>query len=159
MHWDQLSIEILRQYRQSADSLLGDIELLEDIGNCSGVNPYKQLHINHLSEVYGRIMHYLPNADKACIPDRQKCPVSPGPGWNDYLAQLYKESREAYLLWCSYNKPRSGIVHELIQRLRARFKYAQNQVLKNEKNFTWRCIGIKPCKGLCLMLLEKSQEM
>ena len=41
--------------------------------------------------------------------------------------------RGAYFLWCSCNKPRSGIVHELMKKSRARFKYAQNQVLKNEK--------------------------
>ena len=41
-------------------------------------------------------MHCLSDADKVCIPERHKCPVSPVPGWNDYLAQPYKESRKAF---------------------------------------------------------------
>ena len=133
IQWDQLTIHILSQYRQTSDSLLCDIELPEYIVNRSGVNCDNHIHINHLSEGYGRIIHCLSDADNVCITERQKCPVSPVPGWNDYVAQPYKESREAYFLWCNYNKPRSGAVHELMKRSRARFKYAQNQVLKNEK--------------------------
>ena len=44
IQWDQLSIDILSQYRQTTDSLLGDIELPEDIVNCSGVNKFKFLY-------------------------------------------------------------------------------------------------------------------
>ena len=66
IQWDQLSIDILSQYRQTTDSLLGDIELPEeDIVNCSGINCDNHDHINHLSEVYGRIMHCLSVADKS----------------------------------------------------------------------------------------------
>ena len=113
--WDQLKPDVLSNYRQTTDSLLGDIELPDDIVDCSGVNCDKHSHINCLSELYVRIMHCLSKADKACIPERQKRPVSPVPGWNDYLAEPYKKSREAYFLWCSYNKPRSGVVRELVK--------------------------------------------
>ena len=132
IEWDQLKPDVLSNYRQTTDSLLGDIELPDDI-DCSGVNCDNHSHINCLSELYGCIMHCLSKADKACIPGRKKCHVSPVPGWNDYLAEPYKEFREAYFLRCSYNKPRSGVVHELMKKSRARFKYAQNQVLKTEK--------------------------
>ena len=81
IQWDQLSIDILSQYRQTTDSLLGDIELPEeDIVNCSGINCDNHDHINHLREVYGRIMHCLSVADRVCIPEQQKCPNSPLPG-------------------------------------------------------------------------------
>ena len=145
IEWDQLKPAILSNYRQTTDSLLGDMELPDDIVDCSGVNCDNHNHINCLSELYGCIMHCLSKADKTCIPEQKKCHVSPVPGWNDYLAEPYKESREAYFLWCSYNKPRSGAVHEPMKKSRARFKYAQNQVLKNEKNCTCRCIGIEAC--------------
>ena len=51
------------------------------------------------------------------------------------MAVLYEESREAFILWCSYGKPRSGPVHDIMKRARARFKYAQRQVHKNEEMF------------------------
>ena len=49
IQWDQLSRNILSQYRQTTDSLLGDIELPKDIVDCSGVNCDNHIHINHLS--------------------------------------------------------------------------------------------------------------
>ena len=49
------------------------------------------------------------------------------------LRNQTKNLAEAYFLWCSYNKSRLGVVHELMKKSRAMFKYAQNQVLKNEK--------------------------
>ena len=58
---------------------------------------------------------------------------TPAPGWNQYLSEPYNESRQAYILWSSYNKPRSGPVHEIMKRTRARFKYAQWLVEKNEE--------------------------
>ena len=156
--WDQLSIDILSQYRHTTDSLLGDIELPEDIVNCSAVNCDNHIHINHLSEVYVLIMHCLSDADKVCIQERQKCPVSPMPGRNDYLAQPYNESREAYFLWCNYNKPRSGVVHELMKRSRARFKYAQNQVLKNEKTLRADALASKLASGDVKCLWRKIKK-
>ena len=147
IEWDQLKPDVLSTYRQTTDSLLGDIELPDDIVDCSGVNCDNHSHINSLSELYGCIMHCLSKADKACIPEQKKCHVSPVPGWNDYLAEPYKESREAYFLWCSYNKPRSGVVHELMKKSRARFKYAQNQVLKNEKTLRANALASKLANG------------
>ena len=45
---------------------------------------------------------------------------------------IYDESRQAYIIWNSYNRPRSGPVHEPMKRTRARFNYAQRLVQKNE---------------------------
>ena len=113
---DHLSKDILSQCRQTTDSLLGEMELPVDIVNCSGGNCDNHIHINHLSGMYMRIMHCLSDADEACIPEWQKFPVSPVPGWNDYLIQPYKESREAYFLWSNYNKPHWGVVYEHMKR-------------------------------------------
>ena len=37
IEWDQLKPDVLSNYRQTTDSLLGDIELPDDIVDCSGV--------------------------------------------------------------------------------------------------------------------------
>ena len=62
IEWDQLKPAILSNYRQTTDSLLGDIELPDDIVDCSGVNCDNHSHINCLSELYGCIMHCLSKA-------------------------------------------------------------------------------------------------
>ena len=78
-------------------------------------------------------MNCLQKADETCIPKKHKKPFSPVPGWKQYLSEPYNESRQAYILWSSYNKPRSGPVREILKRTRARFKYAQRLVGKNEE--------------------------
>ena len=78
------------------------------------------------------IMKCLQSADEMCIPRKNKNHFTPVPGWNEYLSRPYDESRQAYIIWNSYNRPRSGPVHELMKRTRARFKYAQRLVQKHE---------------------------
>ena len=77
-------------------------------------------------------MKCLQRADEMCIPRKNKKHFTPVPGWNEFLSQPYDDSRQAYIIWNSYNRPRSGPVHELMKRTRARFKYAQRLVQKNE---------------------------
>ena len=46
----------------------------------------------------------------------------PVPCWNQYLSDPYNESRQGYILLNGYNKPRSGPVHEIMKRTRAKFE-------------------------------------
>ena len=67
---------------------------------------------------------------KCVFPEKNKKHFTPVPGWNDYLSQPYDESRQANNMWNSYNRPRSGPVHELMKKTRARFKCAQRLMQK-----------------------------
>ena len=93
---------------------------------------------------------------KCAFPGKTKKHFTPVPGWNEYLSQPYDESRQAYIICNSYNMPRSGPVHELMKRTRARFKYAQRLV---QKNAARRCLS-KQTQGLrgCKMFLKNVKK-
>ena len=80
---------------------------------------------------------------------------TPVPGWNQYLSEPYNESRQADILWSSYNKPRSGPVHEFMKIIRARFKYAQRLVEKKWGDVACRYLSKQTKFRKCKMLLKK----
>ena len=133
VEWGQLPVETVSNYMHTTDVLLKDLVLADDVITCSGGHCTYQGHVDMLSNTYGHIMNCLQKADEIWIPKKHKKLFTPVPGWNQYLSEPYNKSRQAYILWSSYNKPRSGPVHEIMKRTRARFKYAQRLVGKNEE--------------------------
>ena len=56
------------------------------------------------------------------------------PGWNRAVKQLYEQSRNHYLQWLSYDKPREGIHFENMKNSRSLFKKALKECKENEAN-------------------------
>ena len=125
--WGQLAVETVSNYMHTTDVLLKYLVLADGVITCSGGHFTNQCHVDMLSNTYGHIMTCLR------IPKKHKKRFTPVPGSNQYLSEPYKESKQAYIRWSSYNKPRSGPVHEIMKITRARFKYAQRLVGKNEE--------------------------
>ena len=145
--WGQLPVETVSNYMHTTDVLLKDLALADDVITCSGGHCTNQGHVDMLSNTYGHIMNCLQKADEICIPKKHKKLFTPVPGWNQYLSEPYNESRQAYILWSSYNKPRSGPVHEIMKRTRTRFKYAQRLVGKNEETLRANALANKLNSG------------
>ena len=55
------------------------------------------------------------------------------PGWNEEVKSFYSESRDCFLLWNSYGKPKHGPIFDLMRRSRSRFKLALKNCRKHEK--------------------------
>ena len=145
--WGQLPVDIMSNYMHMTDTLLSDLVLPDDVIACSGGKCANQCHVNMISNTYECIMKCLQRADEMCIHRKNKKHFTPVPGWNEYLSQPYDESRQAYIIWNSYNRHRSGPVHELMKRTRARFKYAQRLVQKNEDMLRADALGKKLSAG------------
>ena len=54
------------------------------------------------------------------------------PGWNEHVADLHKDARECFVMWCNNGKPRQGWIFDLIRHTRSQFKYALRTVKNNE---------------------------
>ena len=128
--WSQLPVDIMSKYMHMTDALLSDRVLPDDVVICSGGQCANQCHVDMISNTYEWIMNCLQRADEMCIPRKNKKHITPVPGWNDYLSQPYDESRQANNMWNSYNRPRSGPVHDFMKKTRARFKCAQRLMQK-----------------------------
>ena len=46
------------------------------------------------------------------------------PGWNEFVLDAKEAASDAYVLWHQWNKPKQGPIFQLMQRSRARYKYA-----------------------------------
>ena len=58
IEWDQLKPDVLSNYRQNTDNLLGDIELPDDIADCSGVDCDNHGHILYSLLEWSVWVHY-----------------------------------------------------------------------------------------------------
>ena len=54
------------------------------------------------------------------------------PGWNDHVADLHKDARECFVMWCNNGKHRQGWIFDLMHQTRSQFKYALRTVKNNE---------------------------
>ena len=65
------------------------------------------------------------------------------PGWSDYVADMYKYSREMRQLWLDNGKQRQGIIFNEFTRSKARFKYALRVIRKNETSLRKKSLAKK----------------
>ena len=84
---------------------------------------------------YESITRAMGSAGEITIPRSSKSNFTPVPGWKVLLEEPYDEARSAYLAWRSYDRPRSGPVHEWMKRTRTRFKYAPKVAKRNEETY------------------------
>ena len=63
---------------------------------------------------------------KGCKNDKNK------PGWSDYVADLYKYTREIRQMWLESGASRQGPLFNELTRSKARFKYAKRYIDRNE---------------------------
>ena len=61
------------------------------------------------------------------------CTTTPNvPGWNAYVEEKHKHSRNAYLYWISCNKPRYSDAFDAMKKTRAEFKLAYRYCKEHE---------------------------
>ena len=67
------------------------------------------------------------------------------PGWSDYVSDLYDFSRETYRIWLDNGKPRQGMIHDIYQQSRRRFKHALRFIKRHENELRKEAIAKKYC--------------
>ena len=132
MRWDTLSPEAIRRYQNITEQKLSNMDIPEAI-NCDDISCTNGDHVSCINDFYEDIIRCLVEAGDATIRDAGKKQNFVKPGWDDYVADLYKASKEAYKLWANSGKQRQGLIHETYVRSRARCKYAIRYIKAHEK--------------------------
>ena len=135
VHWDRLSCDTLSKYTDLPDLLLHDPDFVCNAVYCSGGENCSEQHKQDLILLYEKLTRAMKTAGEMTFPESAKGNITPVPRWKELLETPDNEARNAYLVWRSTNRPRSGSVHEWMKRTRARFKYAQKVVKRNEDTF------------------------
>lgn len=131
MRWDALSEEVLKQYYNVTDQKLLDVIIPKDIC-CSDTCCVNSDHISQVKQFYDDIVSCLVEAGEVVSPPSTDKKFVNKPGWNDYVAEVYKASKEAYKLWANSGKPRQGPLYDMHKRYRAKCKYAIRFIKSNE---------------------------
>lgn len=129
--WDVLSEEVLLQYYNMTEDKLTNIVIPEAI-RCEDVFCCNSDHISCINQFYEDIVASLVEAGGIIAHHSGKKSNFNKPGWNDYVADLYKASKEAYKLWANSGKQRQGPIFDTYVRSRARCKYAIRYIKANE---------------------------
>ena len=93
-------------------------------------------HINATNNMYGEIIGCLRHAsDSIFTPNNNSERNSASmnkPGWADYVADLYDDSKTIGKLWCNAGKPRQGQIYNMYRNDKSRCKYAIRFIKRHE---------------------------
>ena len=132
--WSILSEDILCEYGVQSEILLSNVEIPTDVILCKDCNCNNVEHKEALNKYFDDIMFAITSAGQTTIKTRNR---SNGknlnrPGWKEFASELYDMSRETYALWKNEGSPRQGLLFEMKNRAKARFKGAMRFIRRNE---------------------------
>ena len=136
--WSILSEDILYEYYGvQSEILLSNVQIPTDAILCKDCNCNNVEHKEALNKYYDDIMFAITSAGQTTIKTRNR---SNGknhnrPGWNEFASEQYDMSRETlYALWKNAGSPRQGLLFEMKNRAKARFKGAMRFIRRNENS-------------------------
>ena len=129
--WKHVSTTQVNRYTEKTDHLLSEINLSSDALTCQNPDCNNHAHTEEIESLYNKIVDSLVKASESEFSER-KPKFKPRPGWNDFASELYDFSRECLRMWIDAGKPRQGAIYNLMARSRARFKYANRKLKRNE---------------------------
>ena len=116
-------------YARDIDVHLNAVKVPVDAICCKDTGCSNGQHFEALNVFYEGLVGVLTEASKKLANRRRK--QSNQPGWNDHVADLHKDARECFVMWCNNGKPRQGWIFDLMRQTRYEFKYALRTVKNN----------------------------
>ena len=110
--------------------------ICESLFKCNDFNCIN--HSDDICKVYQFIIDCCLKASVRCLPTtgtskyNDKSKVIPG--WNDYVQDEYNSSLMWHTIWTQCDRPKNGIVADIMRRTRAKYHYAVRHIIKNNNN-------------------------
>ena len=136
LDWSRLSKSDIDSYTLLTDDIIGRVHIPVVALNCKNVDCTDPSHVAEVNLFYENLISSIKFADTEAFANEhngRRDKAYNRPGWSDYVDELHQSARECFLLWRDTGKPRHGQIFDLMQRSRARFKYA-NRAIKQREN-------------------------
>ena len=130
VNWSKLSAADKETYARDIDVHLTVVKVPVDAICCKDTECSNEQHFGALNVSYEGLVGILTEASKKLSNRRRK--HSNQPGCNDHVADLHKDARECFVMWCNNGKSRQGWIFDLMHQTRYQFKYALRTVKNNE---------------------------
>ena len=129
LSWSCATDEQIELYSQVSHMYLSQIQI--PIGALTCGDNECDKHCDEINEYYNAIMHACISAGQDCIP---KCkPQNVKAGWSEYVAPFKDRSMFWRRMWEDNDKPRFGIVFELMTKARFEYKRRSRWVIRNQE--------------------------
>ena len=125
IRWDNLNEHELAKYKTATDVTLGKVKLSHSLLLCDNVHCNDVQHMQQIDSMYKGITEALYDAGLELVEHFSTKRNYEIPGWNDLCKQAHSEAREAFLIWVSNGRPRSGPLFSLMSKTRAHFKLSK----------------------------------
>ena len=132
LNWENLSDTDCKKYTEITRTLLENIVVNDNI-KCESISCNDTCHVEAVSKLYDDIINCLKEASDKAFPSTSNRGYTTMPGWSEYVADLYKTSRDVREMWLGAGRPRNGHIFDLHMRTKARCKYAIRFIKRNEK--------------------------
>ena len=135
INWSSLNSADIAQYEEISDQHLSNAYIHADSINCKDMNCSSESHRKEINALYNYLIACMTNANEIVFRDKQGKGISTKwkskPGWNEHVKELYKASRDIFLLWRDSGRPKQGHLYNLKNSARLRCKYAIRYIDKN----------------------------
>ena len=135
INWNKLTEEEISLYKERSASNLSQVHINHSLIQCKDTKCQDPEHIAAINTMYEQTTDALKEAS-LCVNSAKKKPYNEIPLWNEVCAERHQAAREAFLLWCTHNKPRFGPVYHIMKTTRSEFKlvFRECKQLKNKKD-------------------------
>ena len=120
--WQTLSSDDLSSYRDFTETHLNAIQMDPILLSCKDSDCDDSTHHEALDLMYNSIMNSLRQSSDTFVQQTARKKKHVIPGWNEYCRTVHTDAREAFLLWVSNGRPRTGPILRQMQVTRAAFK-------------------------------------
>jgi hypothetical protein len=132
--WSKVDAYITSHYSDELFNRLGLINVPARLHDCCHSRCNEPLHAADINKYYDDIITSIKCSIDQAIPVKTAHQNEFNvPGWNDFVAEKYDASREAFLTWVYSGRPRSGAVFTRMSRSRASFKLALRYCRQHEE--------------------------
>ena len=132
--WSQTDCNSRNHYCHTSAHMLSNVVIDHEMLICRDVSCNNTEHKMSIDNMYQGIIKSLCDSSSHLLPNsnRSKAKYQPIPGWNEYVKAAHSEARDAFLVWQSNSKPRSGPICDIMKTTRARFKHSLRNCKANE---------------------------
>ena len=131
VRWDKGSLG--NYYNVTREDLSNiDLSSLSYLNCCSNNKCCEHDHYDFINYHYACIVKALKSAELQCIPSIPSTALKPF--WNDYLDELKQKSIFWHTLWKEVGRPQSGLVHNIKNSSKLKYKLAIKQAFIEYEN-------------------------
>ena len=146
INWSRMSQDQKNAYVKESSRLLSDVVIDHSLILCDDVSCNDPGHTSAIERLYQGIVSAMHEAGHTCSTQKEKC-YKQVADWHEVCAESHTQARDAFHLWCTNGRPRSGPIYQLMKSKRTEFKMAIRKCKEVKEQKESDRLALKLLKG------------